>query len=274
MKDALGDRMKSFYENRTKTYLPRRTNTIIRIDGKAFHTFTRGFEKPYDTNLSNTMDMTAKLLCENIQGAVMAYIQSDEISILLTDYKKITTDAWFDGNIQKIVSISASMATGYFNSLINFERNKDSELMAFFDSRTFSIPSKEEVINYFIWRQQDAVRNSISMLGQSLYSHKELNQKNSNQVQEMCFQKGKNWNDVWDGWKRGRMVIKDLANRPIEERYAKKLIENGDERVNYNENTGYTISTYKWGIKPAIDFNKLRDLFTQYLQFEKNLGFI
>lgn len=200
-KDTLGDRMKDFYENRTRYTLPRRTYTIIRIDGKAFHTYTRGLERPFDLKLINDMDETACFLCKNIQGAKFAFVQSDEISILLTDFEKITTDVWFDGNIQKIVSISASLATAKFNEL---RPNK----LALFDSRVFTIPSSTEVENYFIWRQQDTVRNSISSVAQYLYSSKELFGKNTNEMQEMCFQKGINWNDYDTKLKRGRLIIK------------------------------------------------------------------
>ena len=272
MKDDLGNRMKEFYENRTKYKLPRRTNTMIRLDGKAFHTFTRGFDKPFDKSLSDAMDNTAKALCENIQGAVMAYVQSDEITILLTDYMKLTTDAWFDGNIQKIVSVSASMATGYFNTFINVN-NDEERLIAFFDSRTFTIPYREEVINNFIWRQQDAVRNSISMVAQSLYSHKELNGVKTNEMQELCFQKGVNWNDIDEGWKRGRMIIKDLIKKRVGDEIGRMLLEKDDERLLRTDN-GYFLNSTGWVIKPAIDFNKERDFFDQYLQFEKNMGFI
>jgi len=221
MKDNLGDRMKDFYESRTKIFLPRRTYTIIRIDGKAFHTYTRGLKKPFDDELINDMDETAKYLCENIQGAKFAFVQSDEISILLTDFDKIQTDAWFDGNIQKITSISASLATAKFNELrskrtveisgleneewIDFSNIK----LALFDSRAFTIPSNVEVENYFIWRQQDTVRNSISSVAQSLYSHKELHNKNISELQEMCFNKGINWNDYQPKYKRGRLIVKE-----------------------------------------------------------------
>ena len=186
--DTLGDRMKSSYENRTKYYLPRRTYTIIRIDGKAFHTYTRGLERPFDLKLISDMDETAAFLCKNIQGAKLAFVQSDEISILLTDFETINIDAWFDGNIQKIVSVSASIATAKFSELRPGK-------IAMFDSRVFSIPSKTEVMNYFIWRQQDTVRNSISSVAQYLYSPKELHGKNTDQMQELCFQKGINWNN-------------------------------------------------------------------------------
>jgi tRNA(His) guanylyltransferase len=200
-KDSLGDRMKDFYENRTRIFLPRRTYTIIRIDGKAFHTYTRGLAIPFDEKFVNDMDETACYLCKNIQGAKFAFVQSDEISILLTDFDGLTTDSWFDGNIQKMSSISASLATAKFNEL---RPNK----IALFDSRVFTISSPIEVENYFIWRQQDTVRNSISSVAQSIFSHSELNNKNSGQMQEMCFQKGVNWDDYPPKLKRGRLIVK------------------------------------------------------------------
>jgi tRNA(His) guanylyltransferase len=206
MKDALGDRMKSYYENRTRFFLPRRTFTIIRCDGKAFHTYTKGLIKPFDDKLINDMDETAAYLCKNIQGAKFAFVQSDEISILLTDFDNLQTDPWFDGNIQKMTSISASLATAKFNELRPGK-------LAIFDSRVFTIPQKVEVENYFIQRQQDTTRNSIQAVAQSLFSHKELEHKNSSQLQEMCFQKGVNWDSFQPKYKRGRIIIKQEYTR-------------------------------------------------------------
>lgn len=234
MKDSLGDRMKSYYEDRTRIYLPRRTYTLIRIDGKSFHTYTKGLIKPFDDGLINDMDDTAKYLCKHIQGAKFAFVQSDEISILLTDFDKISTDAWFDGNIQKMASIAASLATAKFNELrrvrafnvlrdfvlthtVNdfHKSNTISHLeeifdnkLAMFDARVFTIPSRIEVSNYFIWRQQDTVRNSISSVAQSLYSTEELKRKSTSDMQEMIFQKGQNWNDYAPKYKRGRFIEK------------------------------------------------------------------
>jgi len=208
--DDLGTRMKEQYENRTRIKLPRRTNTIIRLDGKAFHTFTKDFNRPFDVRFIYLMNETAEYLCENIQGCKFAYVQSDEISLLLTDYDKITSEAFFDGNIQKITSITASMATMIFNEMLNEDdRITEKSQRAMFDSRAFTIADKEEVINYFIWRQKDAVRNSVQMVAQSLYSHKELQGKNCSQLQDMIFNKGQNWNDYPIGQKRGRCVVKD-----------------------------------------------------------------
>lgn len=265
MKDNLGDRMKDNYENRTRMFLPRRTNTIIRLDGKAFHTFTKNFKKPFDKKLMHMMDETAYMLCKSIQGSVIAYVQSDEISILLKDYDKLTTDAWYDGNIQKIVSVSASLATGFFNEFLQVHSNvKD---IAFFDSRVFTIPEKEEVINYFLWRQKDAVRNSISMTAQSLYSHKELEGKSSSQKQEMCFQKGVNWNDLEAGKKRGRMVVKSTQIRNISEAEAQKRKASNpdDDTLVWNSDTGYGVKISSWVVKDAIDFHQHRDLVSMYL---------
>lgn len=175
--DSLGDRMKG-YENIARNYLARRIPVIIRVDGKAFHTFTRGMEKPFDRILMTTMQKTMKYLCENIQGCVFGYTQSDEITLVLTDYATITTDAWFGYNIQKMCSVAASMATLAFSNTYAAElwknfpeamrssdngKNKYIETLvakmgtAMFDARVFSIP-KDEVCNCLIWRQQDATR--------------------------------------------------------------------------------------------------------------------
>lgn len=235
--DELSTRMKSYYENRTRTYLPRRTYTIIRIDGKSFHQYCKNLVKPFDDGFINDMDETACYLCKNIQGAKFAFVQSDEISILLTDFDKIGTDAWFDGNIQKMTSVAASMATAKFNQLrllrYTQSRLKDDSInrisietpyqqdnwleelsnikLAEFDARVFTIPSKTEVVNMMVWRQKDAVRNSISSVAQSLYSHKELEGKDSDQKQEMIFQKGVNWNNYAPLLKRGRFITKEMV---------------------------------------------------------------
>ena len=206
MKDNLGDRIKNNYEDRTRFSLPRRTYTIIRLDGKAFHTYTRGLEKPFDMDLINDMAEATKYLCENIQGCILGYTQSDEISLLLTDFKKPGTSAWFDGNIQKMASISASMVTAKFNDI---RRGREAHKnIALFDSRVFTISDRIEVMNYFIWRQKDATRNSISMAAHALCGHKACMGKSSSDKQEMIFQKGVNWNDYPTSCKNGTMITK------------------------------------------------------------------
>lgn len=212
MSDALGNRMKENYENRTRYHLPRRTYTIIRLDGKAFHTFTKKLKRPYDLDFMKVMDLTAADLCKEIQGAKFAYVQSDEISILITDFETIKKDSWFDGNIQKIVSVSASVATASFNKHIANNENLKSVCgakSAHFDSRVFTISDIFEVENYFIWRQIDATKNSIQMLGQAHFSHKELHGKNGSDIQDMLMNVHNiNWNNEPVGFKRGRTVVK------------------------------------------------------------------
>lgn len=235
-KDSLGDRMKS-YEGISRIYLTKRMPVIIRIDGKAFHSFTKGFRRPFDEILIKAMQETAKYLCKNIMGCKIAYTQSDEISLLLEDYERVETQPWFENNLQKIVSVSASMATMAFNrafadavnerysyytginadewtgSTEEFDKLFDNYFAkigtAMFDSRVFILP-KEEVCNYFIWRQQDATRNSIQMVAQSLFSHRQLQNKNCDQLQEMMFQEHNiNWNDYPTVYKRGSCVTKE-----------------------------------------------------------------
>lgn len=213
-------RIKSNYESRSQTHLTRRIPVIMRVDGKAFHTYTKGLNKPFDGELMDDMDNTAIHLCQNIQGAKCAYVQSDEISILITDYDTLQTDAWFDYNVQKMCSISAGYAAGKFNQLrllriIDKPQTRtiavndvSSITLANFDSRVANYP-KEEVANYFLARQKDAVKNSIASVAQSLYSPKELHGKNDNQQQELIFQKGINWNDFSVGEKRGRFIVKN-----------------------------------------------------------------
>ena len=216
--DNLGDRMK-MYEDVNRNYLTRRMPVIIRVDGKAFHSFTRGFDKPFDAVLQNTMVNTAIGLCKGIQNCKLAYTQSDEISLLLVDYENITTEAWFKNNIQKMASVSASMATLLFNSIFSAEQEAFiSELSslyqkrlwrAMFDSRVFNIP-ENDVCNYFIWRQQDAIRNSIQMVAQANFSPKSLQRLSCDKLQEKLRQeKDINWStDFTTGQKRGYTIIK------------------------------------------------------------------
>ena len=217
-KTSIGDRMKG-YENISRIYLPRRIPVIIRLDGKAFHSFTRGFKKPFDNVLMKAMQNTMKRLCEEIQGCVFGYTQSDEITLVLTDYATINTDAWFGYNIQKMASVAASMATVYFNNSWLLECNRlpesndrefyfEQQGKAMFDARCFSIP-KDEVCNCLIWRQQDATRNSVQAVGQAHFSQKELNGKSCNEIQDMLFtEKNINWGDFPTDCKRGAACYK------------------------------------------------------------------
>ena len=219
----LANRMKE-YEKRNQYYLQKRTPVAIRVDGRSFHTFTKGFQKPFDEVLIKSMQETAKYMCENIQGAKIAYVQSDEITIILVDYDTLETNCWFNYRTDKLCSITASMATMAFNK--SFAKNAEEfmtdcaasyemeglcskgteeyklcevyqkaiEKGAMFDARCFNIP-KEEVTNYFYWRQLDAIRNSIQMVGQAYFSHNILQYKTCEDIKDMLYVKDV---IVWD----------------------------------------------------------------------------
>lgn len=263
--DNLGDRMKS-YEDCYRTILPIRMPVILRIDGKAFHTYTRGCKRPVDDGLVECMNDTAIELCKKVQGCQIAYVQSDEISLLLTNYESVDTQSWFDNNLLKMVSISASIAS------VTFTQNSwkiwapktwdevdpsadptsecDFNKPAYFDSRAFVMP-KEDVCNYFLWRQQDATRNSVQMLARTLYSHKQLENKNNSELQELIFQKGINWNDCPVSQKRGRCIVKQV------------VVKEG-----FNPKTGEALPTQRseWVVDNKIPiFSQDRNYIEQYV---------
>lgn len=252
--DMLGSRMKE-YEQRNQYWLQKRTPVCIRVDMRAGHTFTKGFKRPFDEIFMKTMQQTAKYMCENIEGAVLSYQQSDEITIILQDYKKLNTEAWFNYRTDKLCSISASMATMAFNkfftenivskflnpeaekaiekglpkypyivdSYLNLTDNekdyvatllKAAEKGAMFDARCFNIP-KEEVTNLIYWRQLDAACNSVQMVGQAYFSHKELQNKSCNDIQDMLMEKYNiNWNDFPTTQKRGSCAVRIEIQNP------------------------------------------------------------
>lgn len=254
MRDMLGSRMKE-YEQRNQYWLQKRTPVCIRVDMRAGHTFTKGFKRPFDEIFMKTMQQTAKYMCENIEGAVLSYQQSDEITIILQDYKKLNTEAWFDYRTDKLCSISASMATMAFNKyfganvaefilsedakeaivkglpklpyivdsfyyLTDSEKDyaqillKAAEKGAMFDARCFNIP-KEEVTNLIFWRQLDAARNSVQMVGQAYFSHKELQNKSCSDIQDMLMEKYNiNWNDFPTTQKRGSCAVRMTIQNP------------------------------------------------------------
>lgn len=219
MKDDLGDRMKRSYEDRTRFLLPRRTYTLLRVDGKSFHSYTRNCDRPFDLDLMDDMDATAARLCREIGGARLAFVQSDEISLLLTDFETTQTEAWFDGNVQKMASISASLATAAFNQArlarLEGEAARSAE-PALFDSRVWTVPDRNEVFNYFVWRQQDASRNSVSMTARAYFPQERLDALSCDEMQELLWQeKGVNWNNLPVGFKRGRVVVPAIEEKSV-----------------------------------------------------------
>lgn len=230
-RDALGDRMKR-YEEPTKLVLPRRTYTILRVDGRAFHTWTRGLAKPYDAEFMSFMDQAALALCEGVSGTQFAYVQSDEVSVLAVDFLDTETQPWFDGNVQKWSSVAAAIATQRFNEYVAalwFDRLYNKEEggpisrkppTALFDARVFTIPDLIEVENYFVWRQLDAERNSVMMLARAYASHKQLAGKNRAAQHDVIHKAGDNWAKHPTDFKHGRMVVREQtlppsASRPL-----------------------------------------------------------
>ena len=253
--DDLGKRMKC-YEKVSRNYLVRRTPVIIRIDGKAHHSFTKGLKKPFDNIYIDAMNDTMLQLCQRIQGCVFGYCQSDEITLVLQDYATIKTDAWFEYNIQKLTSISASMATLYFNKAFDnrideyigylcllddemkdwvfsqeekYIKNIEKKCIegALFDARAFNLP-KDEVVNCIYWRQLDAIRNSIQMCGHTYFSHKELENKSCEDIKQMLEEIGQPWENLSFAYQRGRACYRDENQKWIIDKHMPVL--KGEER--------------------------------------------
>jgi tRNA(His) guanylyltransferase len=208
--DDFSKRMKRYEKSHTELQLIPRCPVVIRLDGKAFHTYTKKFKKeltddPFSNKLHDAFVYASKNTAKEISGCKAVYTQSDEVSFWLNDEgKSVSSQGWFDFNLQKMVSVSTSIFTAYFNSFIGDEYG-----LGFFDARAFSLPNETELNNYFIWRQQDASRNSVSMTASYFFSHKQLHKLSCNEMQDkLMVEKGVNWNDL-DVWKkRGSLVIK------------------------------------------------------------------
>lgn len=201
--EALGDRMKNNYERPARRVLTRRMPVIVRVDGRAFHTYTRGMERPFDLRMVQAMVKAATNTAGEMQGFKLGYVQSDEASFLLTDYDTFETQPWF-GNVQnKIESITASLMTAYFNRAMETSR------LATFDARAFSIP-QEEIANYFLWRALDWERNSVQMYAQGHFSPKQLHGQGRADQHEMLHTKGLNWaTDLSDQLRNGTFILRD-----------------------------------------------------------------
>lgn len=209
-KDSLGDRMKKYESVTTGQVLVPHVPTVIRLDGKSFHTWAKHCQKPFDTRLVDVFDRTVKDLVRNLP-VVIGYTQSDEITLIIYDGGDTRQTPLFDGKLFKLQSVVASMCTAFFNKHVEYYdwTVKSEPELAFFDCRVFNVPNETEAVNCLIWRELDAARNSIQGLGQAYFSHKQLQNKSCNDIQEMLFtEKGVNWNDLPDGLKRGRYFTK------------------------------------------------------------------
>lgn len=242
MKDALGDRMKG-HEAVTRHVLPRRTYTLIRLDGVSFHTYTRQAqcERPYDRRLMTAMQDTLQDLCQRLSGVALGYQQSDEITLVLTDFAKPTTDAWYGGVLQKIASVSAAMATREFNDSARQLGLPDN---AIFDCRAFTVPDPVEVANAVLWRQKDAVRNSVSMCAQAQFSHRELQGKSTNEMLAMLDEIHTPWDQEDEGFKNGVWCVKNTRTDVVEYR---------DKRTGELRLSG-PVDRSIWTVEPAPRF--------------------
>lgn len=241
MPDSLGDRMK-LYELATKYALPLRMPVILRVDGKNFHAATRELRRPYDESFAALMNLTARRLCEQAQGAVFAYVQSDEISVLLHNYKRLNSGSWFDNELQKIVSVGAGIASSVLT---------EAWKRVCFDARAFVLP-EAEVCNYFIWRQQDATRNSVQMAARAEYSHKQVFGKNNAQMQDMLMEKGINWNHFPAGFKRGRSIVREAYFVP--------------------DGQGGKVERHRWHVEEPPIFTKEREYIERHLAVADERG--
>ena len=244
--DELGDRMKA-YEAEQRAVMPPRSFSVLRVDGRAFHSWTRGLPRPFDPHLAETMDATALALCAEIQGAALAYTQSDEISVLFTDFGSETSQPWFGGVVQKQVSIAASLASVTFNS--EYPRGMASQ--ALFDARVFVVPNEAEAANYLLWRNKDAIRNSVSMAAQSVFSHRQLQGVGVARMREMLAEQGTPWESFPHRFRHGSLTMK----------------QGGEQEVSYvdkRDRQTKTTVAYRtwWETTPALPFtfDALREL--------------
>lgn len=251
-KDALGDRMKR-YEAACHPTLPPRLPVILRIDGRAFHTFTRGMERPFDEDLMATMERVGKALCSDACGAQFAYVQSDEISVLIHTYKRFASQAWFGNEVQKMVSVAASVASSMLT--LAYQRHCS------FDARVFVLP-EADVCNYFIWRQQDAMRSSVQMVARSLYPHSECEYKNQNALRNMCLAKGVDWSLMEPSKTRGRCVVRRT--------YEAAAMAPVGPTLEVRETSSGTITRSEWVVDDAIPvFSEQRDYIEKHLATEE-----
>lgn len=251
--DTFAERMKE-YEAVSQPLLMRRMPVIVRVDGKNFSKLTRTMQKPFDRRLTLCMEAAAKRLVSEAQNCRLAYFQSDEISLLLTDFRTLTTEPWFNNQIQKITSIAAALATSGFceEYVKQFPDRAEMGNFPVFDARCFNLP-KEEVNNYFIWRQRDAERNSVSMAAQANFSHKDLQGINRVAMMDMLmFHKGINWNDYDVAFKRGNVITKETQQQII--------MVKGDE---------LSVAKSKWVVDGAPIFTKDREFIEKFLRNEE-----
>ncbi|MGV9103407.1 MAG: tRNA(His) guanylyltransferase Thg1 family protein [Candidatus Thorarchaeota archaeon] len=206
MNDALGDRMKNYEKMYTESYAMPFVPLCLRIDGRSFSKWTKGFQKPFDKVLHTAMVKTMLGLCKEFSAAI-GYTQSDEISIIIIQ-KTIHSQLPFNGKITKLCSVGASVATSLFNLHIGDVEKPPAQ----FDCRAFSVPNLHEAANVLLWRELDATRNSVQGLARAHFSHKECSNKSCPELKTMLMKKGQNWDDCDPEFKRGVYAVKQARD--------------------------------------------------------------
>lgn len=228
--------------------LPQKSYHVIRVDGNNFRSYTKGLIAPYDEAFAEDMNAVTRELCKEVTGAIAAYTQSDEISIIFSDLQKENSQAYLGGKVNKIVSLTAALTTAAFN-----ERRPGKR--ALFDSRVFSFESVEEVSDYLLWRQNDAKRNSVSMAGHHVFGHSLMTNKKVPEVKEMLNEKNISWDDYPDGFRLGRLSLK--ASEPDSKTFTHSKTKEV-KTVNFDR-------TF-WETKEAFDFNVNQNALTELLK--------
>lgn len=250
--DAFGDKVKAFESASAKVVLDEDQPMCVRLDGKAFHTFTRGLARPYDKRLSDAMVETMNYLVEKTD-ARLGYAQSDEITLI---YFKTAPhqQTYFGSRVQKLTSVLASMATAKFNHEVTKNIPEKADLFAFFDCRVWNVPTLQDAADVFIWRQDDAIKNSVSMAAYSKFSDKKLLGKSSKEKIQMLADVGIDWHAYPDFFKSGTYAMKknkqvempdDLKSKPGNEgktHFLRSYIENFHlKRLRHNEKVVETL---------------------------------
>jgi tRNA(His) 5'-end guanylyltransferase len=249
----LDERMKLYEKERSyrmTPFLP----VLARIDGRSFSKFTRGMDRPFDFNMSLCMRETMQKLAEET-NALLGYTQSDEITLLWYS-DDIKSQIWFDGKHSKMVSQAAALATLYFNKYCSIYLPEYASKLPTFDARVWSVPNKEEAANVFVWREEDATRNSLSMAASHYYSHKELQNKNSRDMHDLLMKKGVNWNDYPHYFKRGSFVQRRIVNKP----YGKCEIGSLPEHHNARKNPELSFERSEWKLLDGRESPPLKSI--------------
>lgn len=214
MQDLLGDKMKSFESVESDRRAVKGMPLMARLDGRSFSSFTANFARPYDTRLTNLMIDTTKFLVEKTQ-AVLGYTQSDEISLMWNVEEDSCSQYLFDGRFQKMTSILAAYATGYFVSHLASAIPEKAGEIPLFDCRVWQVPTLMDAYSTFWWREKDAIKNSITMAASTKFSHKALHGVNGQTKKAMLREVGIEFDDYPESFRHGTYIAPVTVQRML-----------------------------------------------------------